>query len=291
MMTINKAVITAAGKGQRNLPLQTLIDRDGTEKSVLHIIIEEALRGGVEEVCIVVRPGDEAAYLAVSGDHAGRLHFVHQKEPRGYGHAVYCARDFIGSDSFLHLVGDHLYISRSGSGCAARLVEAARKEQCSVSVVQATRENLLPYYGTVGVQRISSCLNLYRVEHVVEKPTPTEAEQRLVVSGLRTGHYLCFFGMHVLTPTIIDILGHKLEDRNVRGSVTLSEALADLCHREQYLAMETEDWRYDVGVKYGLLNAQLAIALSGKDRDEVLSRIIELLAIRELGAAAQGEAA
>ena len=77
-MIINKAVITAAGKAQRTLPLQTLIDRDGTEKSVLSIIIEEVLRAGVEEICIVVRPGDEIAYVEVAGDHASRLHFVHQ---------------------------------------------------------------------------------------------------------------------------------------------------------------------------------------------------------------------
>ncbi len=287
-MNISKAVITAAGKGQRTLPLQNLIDRDGTEKSVLQIVVEEALRGGIEEVCVVVRPGDEGAYSEVVGDHAGRLHFVHQATPLGYGHAVYCAREFVGQDPFLHLVGDHLYISRDMQGCAAELIEVASRESCSVSAVHATRENLLPYYGTVGVQRLSGRRNLFRVESVVEKPTPTHAEQHLIVPGLRAGYYLCFFGMHVLTPAVMDILGHLIAEQNDQKRVALSDALAILAHREQYLALETEHWRYDVGVKYGLMNAQLALALSGSERDQVLSSLLELLAIRELGASPQG---
>jgi UTP--glucose-1-phosphate uridylyltransferase len=79
-MKIRKAVITAAGKNQQNLPLQTLIDRDGNEKSVLQIIVEETLRGGVEEICLVVQPGDKSSYMKVAGNHAGRLNFVEQKQ-------------------------------------------------------------------------------------------------------------------------------------------------------------------------------------------------------------------
>jgi UTP--glucose-1-phosphate uridylyltransferase len=282
-MQITKAVITAAGRKQRTLPLQTLIDRDGTEKSVLGIILEEALRAGVEEICVVVHPGDETAYAAVAGDHAGRLHFVYQETPLGYGHAVYCARTFVGQDAFLHLVGDHLYVSRTEIGCARQLVEIAAAEASAVSAVHATRESLLPYYGAIGGRRLPGRSNLYRVETVIEKPTPTEAEQRLIVPGLRAGHYLCFFGMHVLTPTIFDILGQQIEAAGQQGNVTLSAALAQLAGREQYLALEIQDWRYDVGVKYGLLTAQLALALSGQDRDEVLSKLLELLASRDLG--------
>ncbi len=282
-MKITKAVITAAGRKQRTLPLQTLIDRDGAEKSVLGIIVEETLRAGVEEICVVVRPGDEESYAAVAGDHAGRLQFVPQVEPLGYGHAIFCAKNFVGDDPFLHLVGDHLYVSRHPKGCAQQLVEVAEAENCAVSAVQATRENMLPYYGAVGGRRAPGRADLYRVETVIEKPTPTTAEQQLIVSGLRAGHYLCFFGMHVLTPAIIDILGRQIEAAGPQGGVTLSQALAELAKREQYLALEKQDWRYDVGVKYGLLTAQLALALSGQDRDDVLARLLELLALRESG--------
>lgn len=282
-MRVTKAVITAAGRGQRTLPLQTLIDSDGMEKSVLSILIAEVLRAGVEEICVVVRPGDQLPYAKEAGDQARRLHFVEQETPLGYGHAVYCARDFVGEESFLHLVGDHLYISRSGQGCASHLVQVAESMACAVSAVQPTRENLLPYFGTVGGQRVPERPDLYRIERVIEKPTPTKAEQDLIVPGLRAGHYLCFFGMHVLTPTVFAILGQQITAANGRGGVTLAAALDELARREQYLALEMDDLRYDIGVKYGLMHAQLALALSGHERDLVLSQLLELLAIRELG--------
>lgn len=282
-MRVTKAVITAAGKGQRTLPLQTLIDSDGTEKSVLSILIAEVLRAGVEEICVVVRPGDQQPYAKEAGDQAGRLHFVEQATPLGYGHAVYCARDFVGEQPFLHLVGDHLYISRSGQGCAKHLVQVAESMAGAVSAVQPTRENLLPYFGTVGGQRIPERPDLYRIERVIEKPTPTKAEQELIVPGLRAGHYLCFFGMHVLTPTVFAILEQQIAAADGRGGVTLAAALDELARREQYLALEMDDLRYDIGVKYGLMHAQLALALSGHERDLVLSQLLELLAIRELG--------
>lgn len=289
-MKITKAVITAAARKQRALPLQTLIDRDGAEKSVLSIMVEEALRAGMDEICVVVCPGDEASYAQAAGEHAGRLKFVPQEKPLGYGHAVYCARDFVGSRPFLHLVGDHLWISQRPNGCADQLVEVAQAESCSISAVQASRESLLPYYGTVGGRREPGRQDLYVIEDVIEKPTATEAEQRLLVPGLRAGHYLCFFGMHVLTPTVMDILARHLADRRASpsapgGEVTLSPALAELAKRERYLALERAWWRYDVGVKYGLLLAQLALALNGKDRSEVLMQLLELLAQRELVAA------
>ena len=154
-MKIRKAVITAAGPNQRSLPLQTLIDRDGVEKPVLRIIIEEALRAGIEEIAVVVSPGDEAPYASVAGDHAGRLRMIPQPEPLGYGHAVLCAREFVKQDPFLHLVGDHLYISRTAEGCAQQLVDVAEAQACAVSAVQATRENLLSRYGAVGGQRVA----------------------------------------------------------------------------------------------------------------------------------------
>jgi UTP--glucose-1-phosphate uridylyltransferase len=280
-MKISKAVITIAGEAQRNLPLQTLVDRDGTEKAVLHILIEEVLRARIEKICLVVRPGDQAAYEKVAANHAGCLHFVPQTEPLGYGHAIYCARDFVGDDPFLHLVGDHLYVSRSEKGCAQEVVEVAEAEECAISAVQATREHLLAYYGTIGGRLEPGRKNLYRVESVIEKPTPTEAEQRLIVPGLRAGYYLCFFGMHVLTPTVMEILSDLLQ--NNPSKVWLTHAMKQLARREKYLALEKTDWRYDVGVKYGLLTAQLALALNGQDRDEVLSTLLSFFAMRELG--------
>ena len=281
-MKIRKAVITAAGRSQRGLPLQTLVDRDGQQKSGLHIIIDEALSTGVEEICLVVSPGDRRAYQDAAGDAAGRLHFAEQAEPRGYGHALYCARAFVGADPFLHLVSDHLYLSRSAAArCAQQLVRVAEAEECSVSGVHPTRENMLPYYGVIGGRRVSGQGDLYEVETVAEKPTPTEAEQRLTVPGLRAGHYLCFFGMHVLTPAVMDLLGEAIAAAaEGDGPVQLSHALARLPGRERYLALEVHGRRFNIGVRYGLLVAQLALALDGQDREEVMAQLIELLAAR-----------
>ena len=279
-MKIGKAVITAAGRQQRALPLQTLIDRDGAQKSVLRVIIEEAARGGVDDICVVVCPGDEALYASAARDVAARLTFILQQEPRGYGHAIYCARDFVGDQPFLHMVGDHLWVSRTAQGCAEQLLEVAMAEACTVSAVQATRETLLPYFGAAGGRRVHGRQDLYTVEDVIEKPTPTEAEQRLQVPGLRAGHYLCFFGMHVLGPALMAILARHVAEG--QPNIALAPALAELASKERYLALERSWSRYDVGVKYGLLTAQMALALSGKDRDMVISQLLELLAQREM---------
>lgn len=280
-MKISKAIITAAGKGQRHLPLQTLIDRDGLQKSVLSVIIEEVVRAGITDTCIVIHPDDETAFRSVAGEHPGRLSFVYQHEPRGYGHAVWCARDFTHGEPFLHLIGDHLFVSRGGKGCAQRVVEAAEAESCAVSAVQATREGLLPNFGAVGGKRVHGRNDLTVIDTVIEKPTPTAAEQRLFVPGLRAGYYLCFFGIHVLTPAVMEILAEEM-GRNKEGRLpTISGALHELGQKQRYLALEMNDYRYNLGDKYGLLNAQLALALNGKDRDEVLALLMEMLLLRE----------
>ena len=280
-MEIHKALITAAGKNQRTLPLQSLVDRDGQTKTALAIIVEEILRAGIENIGVVISPGDADAYRAAAGQHAARLTFIEQTQPLGYAHAIHCAAEFCGSDAFLLLVGDHLYLSRSDKGCAQQLVDVARAENCAVSAVQSTHESKLPYYGAVGGQLVDAARRLYQVDTVLEKPTPTEAEQKLDVPGLRAGYYLCFFGMHVLTPGVQRVLGEMFRAApGAEPTVNLRGALAKLATGERYLACELDGRRFDFGVKYGLLTAQLALALAGKDRDEVLSGLVEQLATK-----------
>jgi len=279
-MKVRKAVITAAGTHQRTLPLQTLIDRDGVEKTILRIILEEVLSAGIEQCCVVIAPGDEALYTHAAGDLAPMVRFVEQAEPRGYGHALFCSRAFTAGEPFLHLVGDHVYLSTSAHGCARRLVAIAEQENCAVSSVQPTRENQIGRYGAVGGQHLAGSADLYRIENVIEKPTPTQAEEQLIVAGLRAGYYLCFFGMHVLTPSFMDLLEVHLSAGD--GRAPISPVLDQLAKREQYLAIEETNRRYDVGVRYGLLTAQMALALAGRDRQQVLVQLLELLAVRAL---------
>lgn len=287
-MAIKKAVITAAAKSQRTLPLQTLIDRDGNEKSLLRILIEQSLAAGVEDIAVVVFPGDEYSYAQSAGTYASSVTFVPQPEARGYGHAIHCARSFTKDDPFLHIVGDHLYISTGEVSSALRMVQLAQQERCSVSGVRLTRESLLSRFGTVGGRLVPLQSNVYRVDTVIEKPTPTEAEQHLLISGIRSGYYLCFSGIHVLTASVMDILGSTLA-ADPQARVTLVDALSALARKEQYLAIEDNGRRYDLGAPYGLLIAQMALALSGRNRGEVLTQMLELLADRELDGNGRGD--
>jgi UTP--glucose-1-phosphate uridylyltransferase len=278
-MQISKALITAAGPGQTALPLQRLVDRDGVEKTALEMIIEEVASAGIEAVAIVISPCNEEAFRRAAGSYLDRVTFVTQPKPEGYGQAILCARSFVGRSPFLHLVGDHLYLSGQGKSCARQIIQIASAEGCSVSGVQATKEKMLPFFGAIGGLRLPQTDRLYEVKRVIEKPTPTLAEQELTIAGFRSGIYLCFFGIHVLTPAVLDILDSLAETE--KRPIPLSEALNELASRERFLACEVEGQRYNIGMKYGLLNTQLALSLSGIDRDKVLSDMVELLATQK----------
>ncbi|HWE34997.1 MAG TPA: sugar phosphate nucleotidyltransferase [Isosphaeraceae bacterium] len=307
-MPISKAVITAAGRGARQYPasdtvqkaMLPLVDRDGLTKPVLQIIAEEALESGIEEICVVSAPGDEAYYRRHFRSYAetlrsafkgvewaeeqarrlveleARLRFAVQPEPSGYGHAVWCAREFAAGQPVLLLLGDHLYISHETRRCARQLLDLAHAEDCAASAVQATREHLIHQYGTLTGKRLHDRADVYVIDEIIEKPNPTLAELRLQVPGLRAGHYLCFFGMHVLSPAVFDLLD-DLVRRDVRdgGSIQLTTALNALARREKYLALETRGTRHNLGVKYGVLDAQIALALAGVDRQQVLAGLLE----------------
>jgi UTP--glucose-1-phosphate uridylyltransferase len=274
-------MITTAGREQRKLPLQTLTDGDGRSQTVLRLFIEELRSAGIEEIGLVVMPGDKAMYEEAAGDAAEWLTFIEQKDRLGYGHAIFCGKEFTAGEPFFLMVSDHLFVSDDAErSCARQLVEAAEREDCAVSAVQATHESKLPYFGAIGGKLFEGQPGLYEIEKVMEKPTPTDAEQELMVPGLKLGHYLCFFGMHVLTPGVMDLLEGAIEEARSggEGGVQLSPAISQLAGKERCLAVELEGRRYDLEDRFGLLMGQLAVALDGKNRDEVLMGIIELLA-------------
>jgi UTP--glucose-1-phosphate uridylyltransferase len=281
-----------------------VVDRDGLTKPIIQIIAEEALNAGIEEICVVCAPGDEDRYIKQlrllredliqayanvgwAKEQAERLDnlirrtsFAPQMEPLGYGHAVYCARDFVGLDPFLLLLGDHLYISDLEShNCAQQLISLATQEECSVAAVQATREHLVGRYGTLSGKRVPDAPGVYQIEKIAEKPSLSQAELELQTPGLRVGHYLCFFGMHVLAPSIFEILDEQIsQGGTVSGEHQLTPALQELARREKYLALELAGRRYDTGAKFGLLQTQIALGMAGKERDRLLTAIVELLA-------------
>jgi len=308
---IKKAVITAAGRGNRLFPaadtvqkgMLPLVDRDGVCKPVLQIIAEDALDSGVEEICVVCAPGDDAAYKRLFGclrdnlveaykgvDWAQsqasridnllkRLHFAPQQSPVGYGDAVHCAKEFVGSEPFLLLLGDHVYLSADPDGkrCVQQVIEVAAREECAVAAVRATREHLVGRYGTVSGKRVPDQPGLYQIEKILEKPSLSRAELELQIPGLRVGHFLCFFGLHVLTHRIFEIIEEQARD-NGNAEIQLTPALQALASTETFLALEVRGDRYDIGVKFGLLQAQLALGLAGEDRDRLLASLVGVLA-------------
>lgn len=313
-MQVKKAVITAAGRGVRLYPVADtvqkgmlpVLDRDGLTKPVIQIIAEEALESGIEELCVVCAPGDEDRYVSqlrrlradLLETYEGvdwaraqaarldnlirRLSFALQHEPLGYGHAVYCARDFVGQEPFLLLLGDHLYISQiEGQRCAQQLVKLAAAENCAVAAVHATREHLVPRYGTVSGKRVPDAPGIYQIDKALEKPSVSQAENLLQTPGLRAGHYLCFFGMHVLTPRLFEILEAMMAEPG-HGELQLTPALQELALREKYLALEVAGSRFDIGGRFGLIQTQIALGLAGKDRNEVLTLLVELLTEAQL---------
>ena len=275
-MKIHKAVITAAGSDQRHLPLQTIVSASGETKPAIQLLLDEIFAAGIRYAALIVAPGQTEAFRAAVGGHLPQIEFIEQPAPLGYGHAVLCAKDFTGTEAFLLLVSDHLYLSNGEVSCVNQLLETAKREECAVSAVQATREGKLPYYGAVGGKHIPGSRDLYHIENILEKPTPTVAEQELITPGLRQGHYLCFFGMHVLTATTMRLLEEALETSG--KNLPLTPSLAAAAKSERHLAFEIAGQRYNIGEPYGLLRAQLAMALAGPQRDEILTMLVELMA-------------
>ncbi|QTN33187.1 UTP--glucose-1-phosphate uridylyltransferase [Akkermansiaceae bacterium] len=269
-MKIRKAVITAAGPDQRLLPLQAVTSRSGTSQTALQVLLDEVFTAGIGSAAVVVAAGDTEAYRKAAGPHEEQVVFIEQSEPSGYGDAILQATGFIGGDPFLLMVSDHLYLSHTESSCVSQLLAMAERNGCSVSAVQATHESKLPLYGAVGGVKVPQSAGLYEIRNVIEKPSPTLAEQHLTIPGLRAAQYLCFFGMHALSPKFLEILGGAEKG--------VSPALRELAKSERCLAYEIAGRRFNLDEQNGMLIAQLALALDGPQRDGVLVSLLELLA-------------
>jgi UTP--glucose-1-phosphate uridylyltransferase len=310
---VRKAVITAAGRGTRMYPATTTIqkemlpvmDTDGICKPAIQIIIEEALESGIEEVCLVVNPRNQAqieAHFAPLPPEelklfkgkdwallqsariqqiAARLHFVVQERPEGYGHAVWCARKFVGNEPFLLMLGDHIYTTSSEKRCARQALDVFEMHQASVSSVQQTPAELLHLFGTVCGTRIQEHPPTYALEAIYEKPTPEYAEAHLRQQGLLHGMYLCFFGMHVMTPGVFDCLQYAIDhDLREKGEFQFTSAQERLrASGERYLAAEVVGDRHDIGIPFGYAQTQAALALNSVYKEQMLAALVRTLAV------------
>jgi UTP--glucose-1-phosphate uridylyltransferase len=315
MAKVRKAVITAAGRGTRQYPASTavqkemfpLVDRDGLTKPVIQIIGEEAIDSGIEEICIVTGPGEEPLYrdyfkrldddmvksfrgkdwailesekLGAFGE---RLRFAEQQTQEGFGHAVYQAKTFVGNEPFLLLLGDHVYISDIKDRCARQLIRVFEQYMLdAVTGVQPTLERHLHLFGTIRGQGVDPNKGIYKAELIIEKPTIDQARAQLATPGLPAGNYLSHFGMHVFGPRIFDSLEYLITNNlRERGEIQLTAAQEHLRQQtEKYWCVVTQGQRYDTGIPFGLMETQLALALNGNHRTEICEAIARILAMQ-----------
>lgn len=309
-MRITHAVLPAAGRGLKPYPawdtveklLHPVIDRDGLAKPVLQILADDLLAAGLERIVVVVAPGEEEDYrehLAMlsrvlresqqgfsgqreQADLIDRLqdvlNFAVQERPEGYGHAVWCAREQVSGDGFVLALSDHLFLPAGQASCATQAVGVARELGTPVSTVATMPEHVLHRYGVVGGQPVAGRGDLWQIATVLEKPTPTQAELACDTPGQRRGWYLCLSGLHVL-PTEVFAWLESLHGSNGEDRGELTPVLRRLAREQTYHAVALQGSHQDIGTKYGLLEAQLERALMGPDRDRVLSRLAEILAL------------
>lgn len=296
MTRIHKGVITAAGRGTRQYPasqtvqkeLFPMVDVDGYAKPTLQLIVEELLASGVEEICVIVNPANAEPIRRhfqgltaseLSGQFAGkawaeplsdalhdmarRLTFVTQETQNGFGHAVFQARDWVGDEPFVMMVGDHIYFSQTERRCARQIMDVSESHNTPVSSVARIPEAHLNRYGTIAGTRLPGTnLPVYTIREMTEKPAVDYARAHLRTPGLPDDQYLCFFGIHAFSPAIFDYLDYLIQhDLRQRGEIQLTSAQELLLKREPYLACEIAGVSYDMGIPEGLVQTQIALAL------------------------------
>ncbi len=276
-----KAVIPLAGLGTRLFPasravkkeLMPVVGPDGMARAMIHWHLIELVAAGIEEICLVVQPGDEKvirAYFAAPdadwlrrlentpalADEARRLpefnerlRFAVQGEADGYGHAVYQSRAFAGGDRVLLCLGDHLFRGAPDSPCRELAEMAGRSGGRCVSAVNRIGPGELKGYGTIAGTRRAEEPRLIDVTRIIEKPDEATARRELRVDGLGDDEFLGWFGLHLLAPSIYEVLEQMIRD-DVRdnGEIQLTRAQERLRRREGYLALEiTRGERFDFG--------------------------------------------
>lgn len=281
MSRIRKAVIPAAGLGTRLFPashavmkeLFPIVGSDDVARALLHYHLIELEAAGIEEVCIIVQPGDDATirrYFAGPGEAylkrlekqprlleearsmkrwAERLHFRVQATQEGFGHAVFQTRDFAAGEPVLLCLGDHLFRGMPDSPHRALVEAAAVGGGKSVSAVNRIGPAELRGFGTIAGRRQAARPELVDVSLIIEKPDEATARARLRVDGLGADEFLGWFGMHALAPSIYDVLEKMIRD-DVRdgGEFQLTRAQELQRQAEGYLALEiTRARRFDFG--------------------------------------------
>ena len=288
MKKVRKAIIPAAGLGTRFLPATKAMPKEMlpiVDKPTIQYIVEEAIESGIEDIIIVTGKGkraiedhfdfapelernliekgkvdllDKVRYSTNLAD----IHYIRQKEPKGLGHAVWCARNFIGDEPFAVLLGDD--IVQSETPCLKQLINQYEETLSSVIGVQKVLDKDTHRYGII--DPLTQEGRRYQVDNFVEKPAPGTAPSNLAIMG-----------RYILTPEIFMFLDKQ--EKGAGGEIQLTDAIQQLNQIQRVFAYDFEGTRYDVGEKIGFVKTTIEFALKDEDlRDDILDYMKQAIA-------------
>ncbi|MEX2461035.1 MAG: UTP--glucose-1-phosphate uridylyltransferase GalU [Paenibacillaceae bacterium] len=285
-MKIRKAIIPAAGLGTRFLPATKAMPKEMlpiVDKPTIQYIVEEAIESGIEDIIIVTGKGKRAiedhfdSSFELEQNLLGKkkfellnevqksskvdIHYIRQKEPRGLGHAIWCARKFIGDEPFAVLLGDD--IVRADVPCLQQMMEQYERHDASIIGVQHVSDDEVSRYGIVDGFELEQ--RLYSINSLVEKPKKAEAPSNLAIVG-----------RYILTPRVFEILSNQKPGAG--GEIQLTDAIAELNRHESVYAYEFMGTRFDVGEKMGFIQTTIDYALQRDDlRYELLQYLSKIM--------------
>lgn len=292
-MKVRKAIIPAAGLGTRFLPATKAQPKEMlpiVDKPTIQYIVEEAIKSGIEDIIIISgrskraiedhfdksyeleqelkNKGKEELLRQVQDiSNLANIHYIRQKEAKGLGHAIYCAKSFIGNEPFAVLLGDDIVDSEVP--CIKQLIDVYNEYKTTVLGVQQVSEEDVSKYGIVGGKLVDD--KVYKVKDVVEKPEKEKASSNIAI-----------LGRYIITPQIFEHLEHVKPGKG--GEIQLTDALKSLIQHEAMYAYEFDGKRYDVGNKLGFLQATVEFALNREDlREDFEAYLKRLLKCVEQG--------
>ncbi|XOK60443.1 UTP--glucose-1-phosphate uridylyltransferase GalU [Paenibacillus elgii] len=283
---VRKAIIPAAGLGTRFLPATKAMPKEMlpiVDKPTIQYIVEEAIESGIEDIIIVTGKGKRAIedhfdnYFELEQNLLSKgkiellneiqksssvdIHYIRQKEPKGLGHAVWCARKFIGNEPFAILLGDD--IVRADPPCLKQMIDVFTKYESPVLGVQPVPQDEVSRYGIVEGTKIRN--DLFLVNKLVEKPDVDKAPSNLAIMG-----------RYILTPDIFNIL--ESQEKGSGGEIQLTDAISRLNLKEKIYAYLFDGIRYDVGEKMGFIKTTIEFALNRADlQKEMLGYLDQLM--------------
>ena len=280
-MKVKKAIIPAAGLGTRFLPATKAQPKEMlpiVDKPTIQFIIEEAIASGIEEILIITGRNkkciedhfDKSIELEMELEKSGKsdllelvrdisdmvdIHYIRQKEPKGLGHAIHCAKTFVGNEPFAVLLGDDVVDSEVP--CLKQLIDCYNEYKTTIVGVQPVDEDKVDKYGIVDGIHIED--RVYKVKDLVEKPSVEEAPSNIAI-----------LGRYIITPQIFEVLENTVPGKN--GEIQLTDALKTLIGQEAMYAYNFKGKRYDLGDKFGFIQATIEYALKKPElRDNVLN--------------------